>query len=266
MKAATSSTCRARTECFVDDCYVINAPVIGVIPGAAHITTGQHGREPLPRVNSTFKGNNVGIAAMRQFQNIIENNNILDSITYPVVIDEYSEQCEILNNRISGAGNEAIYLFRAYKNIVSNNTISTVASVGISLDDASILNLIEANYIQGAGNSAIVLADAADRNSVLGNVISAPTQWGISSQVGQSSAGRQTLIALIRVEGAGLGGISHLGAGSALINGNSCYDCNGSGIYVGMTAAGQTVVIRSRSATTIAITTRKPRQMMLAFA
>lgn len=228
---------QATTECFVLDCVVANAPVIGIMPGSAWCDIGDLPGSPLGGtrnrvIGNTVKNCNVGIAGMRMYQCLITDNLITDSVTYGAVLDQLTAYTEFTDNTLQGAGADAVYVYRASFNDVSSNTITLVSTTGISVDDDSDGNLISDNVVTSTGNTAIVITDGSDKNIVSGNKISSAGQWGVASIVGQSSAGAYNSIIGNKIDTCAYGGIAGISSAVLSIKGNDIQSCAGSGIYV----------------------------------
>lgn len=216
-------------DCAVAGCNILNAPVIGICPGAPW--TGKTGADRTRIERNIFKGCSVPVAAMRQRKSFIDSNVIYGtSETYAIVVDEFSAGNVVSNNDISDTLDGAIFLFRATDNQVLGNRV-TNSLVSILLSDAANDNLIANNDCDTSSNSHIKIINGCLRNTVRDNVLETASQYCIVCEAGTGGSS-YTIISGNRCRLASFSNIAIFNAAFTIIEDNYCYEAVGSGIYV----------------------------------
>lgn len=215
----------------VRDCSFVNFEVIACMLGAPW--TGKTGSDRCQALDNRFTNCRNALTGMRMRRALVSRNLVRETGSgtedYAVVVDEYSTDCQVSDNDISGTNAPAIFLFRATDCIVSANRLTNcLVSIGVS--DAATDNMIIGNNCDDAGNSHIKLANGSVRNTILNNVLTDAAQYNIVIELG-TGASNFAVIAGNRCRGAGFSNIGLFSATHSLIEGNYCWEANGSGIY-----------------------------------
>lgn len=148
---------------------------------AIHIQGDQSSSDAFSvKKNFITTSNRYGMYISGASKATISNNTIKNTAKHALYLDGKSNYCTISNNTIYNAGKAGseeggIGVSKSFKVTIVNNKVSKAAKNGIFLYNASKNCIIKSNTIQGAADNAISINHNSDKASITANTITGST-------------------------------------------------------------------------------------------